>query len=234
MNIDRDQLIAYALDQLPDDQRHAVEQALEQDPVLRAEYRADLEALSLLLEDIDVQDIPVPPDAEDRLMARVAAEKKDTRTAVPLPSNGPEDGPGATPAVPLPSMPTRRPLLWLVPLGVAAALGLFAVLRPPVDDLSRYAQLPGAQQQSIQAGTQTLGALVKLPDQRVYVYLNGKLDGGRTYQLWKIEGKTPVSLGVFRQGVLTDAAPGTTIAVSIEPAGGSPQPTTTPLFVQKI
>lgn len=220
MNIDRDQLIAYALNQLPDDQHRAVEQALEQDPVLQAEYRTDLEALSLLLEDINLPDSTIPADAEERLMARVAAENAAGVTAPRTLETA--------------RTVTRNPLKWLAPLGVAAALGLFGVLRPPVDDLTRYARLPGAQQQSIQAGAQTLGDLVKLPDQRVYVYLNGKLAGGRTYQLWKIEGGTPVSLGVFQQGLLTNAAPGTTIAVSIEPAGGSPQPTTTPLFVQKI
>lgn len=64
---------------------------------------------------------------------------------------------------------------------------------------------------------------------------------GRTYQLWGIEaGKNPVSLGTFNTG--TDAgarvsfrAPGgvkiAVGAVTEEPAGGSPQPTTTPFLV---
>lgn len=64
---------------------------------------------------------------------------------------------------------------------------------------------------------------------------------GRTYQLWGIaKGQSPVSLGTFN----TDAAGEVRLAVSIpaglqmvvgavteEPAGGSPQPTTTPFLV---
>jgi anti-sigma-K factor RskA len=64
---------------------------------------------------------------------------------------------------------------------------------------------------------------------------------GRTYQLWGIEpGKGPVSLGTFDtsadgSGRLTARVPeGVRIAVGAvtdEPAGGSPQPTTTPFLV---
>jgi len=64
---------------------------------------------------------------------------------------------------------------------------------------------------------------------------------GRTYQLWGIpEGENPVSLGTFQTGpdgtaVFRRQAPeGLDFqlgAVSEEPAGGSPQPTTTPILV---
>jgi anti-sigma-K factor RskA len=64
---------------------------------------------------------------------------------------------------------------------------------------------------------------------------------GRTYQLWGIEtGAAPVSLGTFTTGadgrtvvtldVPTDQAFDVS-AVTEEPAGGSPQPTTTPFLV---
>ena len=61
------------------------------------------------------------------------------------------------------------------------------------------------------------------------------LDSGQTYQFWLIRGDTPVSAGVFaidEQGnavvkVAADAAVGSfdAMGVSIEPAGGSAQPT---------
>jgi hypothetical protein len=68
---------------------------------------------------------------------------------------------------------------------------------------------------------------------------------GRTYQLWGIAGgkAQPVSLGTFNtsaagEGRLTATVPaGLTIAVGAvteEPAGGSPQPTSTPLLVGQI
>jgi anti-sigma-K factor RskA len=63
---------------------------------------------------------------------------------------------------------------------------------------------------------------------------------GRTYQLWGIEtGRAPVSLGTFNTDtsgrVLASLPlpPGLRVAVTAvtdEPAGGSPQPTTTPFL----
>jgi anti-sigma-K factor RskA len=66
---------------------------------------------------------------------------------------------------------------------------------------------------------------------------------GRTYQLWGIADGQPVSLGVFD----TDTAGRATVefnvdpalrfqvgAVTDEPAGGSPQPTTTPFLVGQL
>jgi len=67
---------------------------------------------------------------------------------------------------------------------------------------------------------------------------------GRTYQLWGIaKGGAPVSLGTFNtlptgEGRHVAVAPsGLTIsigAVTEEPAGGSPQPTTTPFLVGQV
>jgi len=58
---------------------------------------------------------------------------------------------------------------------------------------------------------------------------------GRTYQLWTIEGGKPVSAGTFatsdagqaRHAIATSAQLGDAIflAVTVEPAGGVPQPT---------
>jgi anti-sigma-K factor RskA len=63
---------------------------------------------------------------------------------------------------------------------------------------------------------------------------------GRTYQLWGIaSGSNPVSLGTFDPGadgrttLALDVPAGAVFdlaAVSEEPAGGSPQPTTTPIL----
>jgi anti-sigma-K factor RskA len=68
------------------------------------------------------------------------------------------------------------------------------------------------------------------------------LKPGRVYQLWRIpNGSNPASAGIFRvnpQGYVTAAIPpgqqprsGDTVAVTDEPDGGSPGPTTDPLIV---
>jgi anti-sigma-K factor RskA len=69
------------------------------------------------------------------------------------------------------------------------------------------------------------------------------LQPGRVYQLWRIQGSNaPTSAGLFTvdqqgygQANLTDEQPGSgeTVAVTDEPDGGSPGPTTQPLVVGK-
>ncbi|MDL2345690.1 anti-sigma factor, partial [Deinococcus sp. MIMF12] len=129
--------------------------------------------------------------------------------------------------------PPRR---WPIALGLVAALALaFALLpRPQTDPLEVYRTTPGAVERSLEAGGERVGTLVQLPEGRVYVHLSRTLPPERTYQLWQIQDGTPVSLGVFERGLLVTLSPGATVAVSVEPPGGSPQPTTTPLFVQPL
>jgi anti-sigma-K factor RskA len=70
-----------------------------------------------------------------------------------------------------------------------------------------------------------------------------RIDADKTFELWVIPAKgNPVPAGVFRSqpdatavfvrpGPVDNAA---AIAVTVEPEGGSPQPTTTPFIVAKI
>jgi anti-sigma-K factor RskA len=57
--------------------------------------------------------------------------------------------------------------------------------------------------------------------------------GDRTYQLWAIRNGRPTSIGLItdlsKGEILPLPAPGTTVAITIEPAGGSPQPTGKPI-----
>lgn len=70
------------------------------------------------------------------------------------------------------------------------------------------------------------------------------LNADRAYQLWGIQGETPVSVGVFQVddqgvGVLVFNADQPIssydlVAITDEPAGGSDQPTTTPLAAAQV
>ncbi|MEF2278105.1 anti-sigma factor [Deinococcus sp. YIM 134068] len=215
---DRDQLTAYALGLLPPEEEARVHAALAADPALRAGVDADLEALTALAETLPQP--PVPDGAEERLLARLRAE-------VPRP---------AAPVAPPIERRPRRLWLPLAALGLAAALALFFVLRPEDDPLRRYADTPGAITQPLQADGNDLGQLVRLPDGRAYVYLSQPAETGRVYQAWQVRDGVPVSLGLFEgQGFLFAGLPaGATVAVSVEPPGGSEQPTTTPLLVQRL
>lgn len=225
---DRDRLLESALGQLSEAEEAEVQAALRADPALRRAYDDDLAALASLLDDLDPEQVQVPAGAEERLMARVRAEAVPAETA---PALAPKPAPVVAP-------PPRRRAWWLAaPLALAAALALFFALRPaPADALTRYARTPGAVSREVTANGAPIGTLVRLPDGRVYVQLRRAPESGRTYQLWRIVGGTPASLGTFGpDGVLTDPLPAdSTLAVSVEPPGGSPQPTTTPLFAQGI
>jgi anti-sigma-K factor RskA len=70
-----------------------------------------------------------------------------------------------------------------------------------------------------------------------------QLQPNRTFQLWLIPAAgNPISAGIFRSDSDSSAVyvyPGQTanaaaVAVTVEPAGGSPQPTTTPFVVTKL
>jgi anti-sigma-K factor RskA len=58
------------------------------------------------------------------------------------------------------------------------------------------------------------------------------LGGKRVYQLWAVHGGTPTSAGVIEDpkagAAMAMPSEGTTVAITIEPEGGSEQPTTAP------
>lgn len=231
MTVQSDQLLAYALGQLDPVETAQMEAALQADPALQAELQQHLDALATLLDELDLSTVQVPADAEERLLARVRAEgsasslqTETTSAAAPL-----ESGSNAL---------LVRKKAWWIPAGLslAAALALAFFLRPAGDPVSRYARLPGAVTQPIGTPEEQLGTIVRLTDGRVYVHLKRPPADGRTYQLWQIKDGQPASLGVFAaEGMLTEGLPqGVTLAVSVEPPGGSPQPTTPPLFAQRV
>lgn len=232
MTPDREQLLAYALGQLSPGEAAPVQARIDGDPALLAEVQADQEALLALVETLDLSAVQVPPGAQERLLERLRAEE----AARPAPAASPHR-PQPLRAAAVPRAAARPAALWTA-VALVAALGVALWLRPPADELARYAAVPGAERRVVAGPSGSgapLGTLVRLPDGRVYVRLAQSPAEGRTYQLWQIQGGAPVSLGVFAQGMLTAALPpGASVAVSVEPPGGSPQPTTTPLFVQRL
>lgn len=145
------------------------------------------------------------------------------------------------PAPQLPAVvaPARRNRLYAL-LAVAAAVAVGVAVLPGVlnsapDFASRQGQ-QGAVSSTLndKAGV-PLADVVRLPEGQAYVQMRSALPAGRAYQAWKIEGGKPVSLGMFRGREYGSALPaGTVFAVTVEPEGGSEQPTTTPLLAQPI
>ncbi|WP_425147333.1 anti-sigma factor domain-containing protein [Deinococcus sp.] len=227
---DADTLMDYALGFLDAQQAAQVEAALAQHPEARAELNAYLSGLSDLVLDLPQQS--PPQGATDRLLARLNAEVLE-----PQDDALPPAAPVSEAAV---AAPARRPLLLIV-LGVAAALVLLVAVLPALrgsgqDELARYRAQPGAVASVVSSPSgQPLADVVRLAGGRAYVQISAALPSGKVYQAWKIEGGKPVSLGLFQgRGFLASLPAGTVFAVTLEPPGGSPQPTSTPLFAKAL
>ncbi|MDR2322503.1 MAG: anti-sigma factor [Microbacterium sp.] len=219
----------------------------------------DADTASLLAEGVPA--VPPPPGIRDALLARIAVTTQEPEDAAePVVPAGPEKAPPAPAAAGAGSgarddaRSPRRPrrllfglaagLVLLIGLGVGAAVVIPQLLRPAaVVALDRIENAPDAAEKTVQlpeGGTATahwsasMGAAVLVADGL------GRLDAAKTYELWFVRGSTPVSAGVFEaaQGVTTAQLKGAmhagdAIAVTIEPAGGSPtgKPTSEPILV---
>ena len=63
-----------------------------------------------------------------------------------------------------------------------------------------------------------------------------RLPDGQAYQLWRIRGQESTSAGVLGRGgeltrLVTDVGPDDAVGVTVEPASGSDQPTSDPVFL---
>ena len=80
-----------------------------------------------------------------------------------------------------------------------------------------------------------------VPDQQVAVMEVDlpPLPAGRVYQAWRIDGGSPVSLGLVETtsgsvAMVGDLSGASAVALSVEPAGGSVAPTTNPILIATL
>lgn len=254
-DVARSLLAAYALDAVDDDERRAVEDLVARDP----EAAAELDELRAVTAAIAATDEVAPPTAvrasvleQVARTQQVAPTQQVARTQQVAPTQqetgGVVDPPGAGVVVPL---RPRRVAAW----GLAAAAAVVVGIAVPgvvawqqheravqaearADLLTELLAEPGA---TVLAGALTGGgeAVAVLTEARGAVVVEGlpELDGDRVYQVWAMRDGVPVPAGFLdaRSGraseVLADYRPGDGVALSVEPEGGSAQPTTTPLVV---
>jgi anti-sigma-K factor RskA len=232
---------AYAVDALPSEDVAAFEAAMATDPALRSEVdslRATTARLGLAAAE------PAPAGLRDSVMAEVDRTRQDAPV-----------GGGDSVVVP---MRRRSPIAVRV-LGAAAAvlavltLGLSvwvvglrqdnSALTQAGSQVSRVLTAPDARTVSGAVTGQTgRGAVVVSPSLGEAVFVADDLDAapsGQTYQLWFVGADgSAVSAGTFEPGADGNAAvplsgtPGSAAAVgmTLEPAGGSPQPTMQPVL----
>lgn len=256
----RDLLGAYAVDAVDDLERRAVERLVARDADAAAELAqlratvaglaatdatpppAGLRAALLAQVAATPQDPPVhaPTDAGVPMRARADGA---------APTRARADGSGPARASRRSSgRPSPR---WLV---AAAAAAVVALAVPSSVAWQQHQRAVVAEQRSADLaellaapGTELLRgdvegggtAVAVLADDAAVLVADGlpELDAERTYQLWAMRDGVPVPAGLFEptsgsaQVTAEDYRPGDGLAVSVEPAGGSAQPTTTPVVV---
>jgi anti-sigma-K factor RskA len=229
---------AFVLGALAEEERREFEEYLAQHPERQAEIE-ELSALASLLA-LSPEEHEPPPELRRRIMDAVGAEAAR------------------------PHENRRSVFAWIgellsvrnLALGAAAMLviGLFSwsmLLREEVQDLQGRVQSMQNQPQGPQmvelGGTGTeQGAraeLVTLEGDRAVLVVEDMppVPEGKTYQIWVIEEDVPKPSGLFEPGRGSVAAVvehrvdgGDVIAVTVEPEGGSPQPTTEPMLAAEV
>jgi hypothetical protein len=118
----------------------------------------------------------------------------------------------------------------------ASARALSALAERQAKAISIMAQ-PGATRLPVVGAEESLLLVVGMEGDAVLIV--SRLDrapAGQTYEIWVISGETPQPAGLFQGGrdaviPLTRVVPkGATVALTLERAGGSPSPTSDPIF----
>ena len=240
---------AWALDALDDDERAAYEERLR----TRPEERADADALRETAARLGAA-VPVEPPA--RLRAGILAALATTAQEPPgeePPAQGTSAVTDLGAARAARRDRTRRPARWSVLVAAAglvvAAAGIGVGIGagpddPPVvsaqeaarQEVADLLSAPGARVSTVTASDGGTATLVRA-DGRLGVLTTGlpAAGAGRDYQLWLASGEAVSSAGMLGVGAggaaatVVEVGDSDGVGISVEPAGGSPQPTTTPV-----
>lgn len=244
---DFDELSAgHALHALSAEDERAYREALAARPDREIHTRTDLETAALLADATE----PVAPPAElrDRLLARISnlpqtgAQHEPDDVVEPPADEGGGALDGEDWIEPNPQRPSRSGRLWFA---LAAALALIVAVGagitvfmdrtqtdPAVVALERIESADDAQAATVafgDGGTATAHWSPSLGD--VVLVSDGlpELPADRDFELWFVRDGTPISAGVFTADgdrataqLTGEMHAGDVIAVTIEPAGGSP------------
>ncbi len=223
-----DELIAgqalYALS--PDDEERVALHVAECDSCRRQLREAEALAASLAYA---VPAAPPPPDLRDRVLGAVEPVVE------------------AAPARPAPARPpqTRRSRSWWPRVAAVAVPALAAaVVGLAIWNVSLSNDLSGVHDQLYHGKAGNLrgvGNVVVKQDGNTTLYASiRKAPPGKTYEAWVIRGKVALPAGLFQGGgtvnlkLSRNARPGDVIAVTVEPAGGTKAPTTTPIAAHTV
>lgn len=223
MSVDRDKLVAYSLGAVTEAEERAVVEHLRSNPQDAAFVRDLFESLAEVA--LSEAPVEVPAGSADALLARIKPVAIDT---------------------PDPARRRAPPATFWGGLAAAAVVVILALtLLRPFDPnariearLDRTCAVAGNLcEELVGVDDLQLGTLARRADGTSLVVLGQAPPSGREYQAWEIVAGEPRSLGVFESRWLELGTPlsvGGLFAVTIEPPGGSPLPTTEPIVVVEI
>lgn len=240
---------AFALGAVTAEERAAVERALDSSESLRAEVAELTGTAAALAGAVE----PVVPSSglKDSIFAMLDATPQLPRAS----ADADVDADAAAAAAPPTAAERRAQVRWfrrplVIAAGAAAAAALVVgtlvlptvLSSPPPDPFQVVATAPDAE---TVVSTMDDGAQVTLVWSGELALAAVEVDGmpalpaTNDYELWFIGEDGPRSAGVItmdasgdaRQQLVGEMAAGESIGITIEPAGGSPQPTTDPILV---
>src|SRR5262245_40686630 len=222
---------AYALDALDDDESRAYEEHLAGCAICQ-DTLAALSGTSMQLA-FAAPPVNPRPELRERILAAVRAERDD-----PAHATRRESGP----AEPTNVVPLRPRRTWTRPrlvLAAAVAVAACLVIGLGVWNVSLSNRLDEARSTLTAVPLQGANGSVVVGAGNNGVLVVSNLDrapAGKTYEAWVIDGGAASPAGTFRGGgtvaVKLDhpVRSGSVVAVTVEPGGGSQQPTSKPFI----
>ncbi|CAN5540514.1 anti-sigma factor [soil metagenome] len=224
----------YVLDLLDMDEVARFERVLDDAPDVRERVR-ELRGVAAMMA-LELDPVAPSPDLKTRILDSARADLAETP---PAPTDlaaerawraGRGDGawfPWAVAAV--------------LAVALVASVAWILQLRNALDDRPQIERYTVA---SVDSGPSVTGELVMLGEEEAFLALSGlsQLEAGRVYQVWLIADNHPQSAGTFlpdlqgAAGIIVhgDVASSQLVAITIEPEGGSPQPTSDPIVVGEL
>jgi anti-sigma-K factor RskA len=232
---------AYALDALSNEERAEVETYLEANPEAQAEVEELQSVVGLLA--LSPEDRQPPPELRKRLMRAVEAEAGPVRATL---RGGHSQSDGSSILSRVKGFFSIRNTSWA--LAGALLIGLFswnALLRSEL----REVQDPGSgemQTMRLSGSGMPEGSsaeVVAFPGREAVLVAEDlpELEAGEALQIWVIDEDVPQPAGVFEpeDGMVTvpvtrSLEGAEAIAITVEPEGGSEQPTSEPVMTAEV
>ncbi len=227
--IDRDVLLEYVMGSLTPEREKEVAAYLRQNPTDAAWVQDMFEVMADVA--LDQEPVSVPASAENDLLKRI--RKESDLKARPAAVNQPSV-----------KSPKRRGWGWLG-AGLGTALAVLIWFSGGKLVFENYQIAQQLKRMCAESTCQTLedenksiiGTLVRNADNSLLVVFNSNPPQGQVYQGWEISESGLASLGAYDGRIMKISQPltqGNTFGVTLEPPGGSPQPTTTPIVVYTL